>query len=463
MRCSMCVACMILKDTGDEMVTCFRYVLLALLTIFAASEGVALGGTVEVIGLRHGESLNNILSQKKSPVGFFISMIQQRRPLSETKTLFHNPLLSTDGRKQALSLHDTLFPGNADPLKLFSADANGRKTTVYVSPLNRTIETALLVFGEQLFKSGVDMVANPLITEHRKSISEDGFKDSKRPKALFDYEILGLVKDKRLSEKDIDSIEFKRWATSFTDSLLECCDEKEWWPKGPVETAEHIQNRISAFKSALQALPNDSRVILVSHGTFLRTFFFGVDELKNKHSHIRNAGMLVGQFSRDTGDWVQGSVSCWDPKTGKSATGLDPKGVCFDKIDRPESIVVDKGPVYEIDGQPPMLGGWQTRQLNIFKHDGVVGVTWNDKGSNSTTKVKGAALIIGSTDTCEIPSNRMENREKLCLVIERVKIDKNDGPLWEKPETGKWEILRLNWKKSDEAVTKALSIENLLQ
>lgn len=435
------------------------FFIVSLLTVFAAMKAEA-KGTIEVIAVRHAESLNNILSNKKSPIQFFIAAFKERGSLGVTNSLFHNPVLSPEGKKQAQLLRDTLFPNRSDPFKILLKDPE-HNTKFFVSPLNRTIQTAVIVFGERLYQSGVDMLANPLITEHRKSISEDGYEDADRPIALFDLEWDELTKEKMSPEIDRKAQQFQIWETTFKDSLRACCNGKSWWPQGPVETEDQIQARIALFKKSLMDLPDNTRVILVSHGTFLRSLFFGVRQMRNKDIKIRNTGMLIGQFDKETGEFVDGSVSCFDPKLGKSATGLDPQAICFSKTERPESIVVDKGPVHEI-GKAPPFGSWQTRQLNIFNNDGVIGVTWNDKGNMDTTKVKGAALLLGTTTNCDIPA-LAQDIEKVCLIIERVKIDKKTGPVWDASETGKWEVLRLTWPKSNTEATKALRLENLLQ
>ncbi|MCA9508276.1 MAG: histidine phosphatase family protein [Myxococcales bacterium] len=430
--------------------------LLAGFLLFSSSLTFVRAHTVEIIAVRHGESLNNVLSQKKAPISFFISMFEQGDARARTETTFHNPVLSTEGRKQAIELNTILFPNNSDPGNIVSSP--GKNTVLFVSPLNRTIQTALLVFGSIPFSAGVRMLANPLITEHRKSVSEDGFIDAARPINLFDLEIEKLEKNNHLSRSDKNSIQFHNWAHTFKESLKDCCDGKQWWPKGPVESEEDVGNRISLFKNELEKLPPNSRVLLVSHGTFLRALFFGLPEMKNKNYHIRNVGMLTGTFDTNTKEFVKDSIACFDPNKKMVASGLDPNAICFDKLARNESIVVDKGPVYEIDKSPPLLSQWQTRQLNIFKQDGLVGITWAEEGSTSVAKIKGAAQIVGATENCSIPSKWTKDRETLCLIIQRVKLDPKYGPLWEKIEEGtKWEILRLSWKNTNSDASKLLN------
>jgi hypothetical protein len=224
------------------------------------------------------------------------------------------------------------------------------------------------------------------------------------------------------------------------------------------ETTSSLAERIRKLKHFLTTVEPGTRVVLVSHGTFLRTLFFGVEELKHEAHHIKNLGMIHATFDQATGDWKPGSVKCWDPRTGADASGPDPLVVCFDKIERTDAVTADKGPVHTLSESPPVLARWQTRELSlrqIGEGAGAVGIEWKEPGQTHVGKEKGAARVVGLTDDCEVP-DRMKGADRswMCMVVQRVEIGA-DGPKWEDPANDKkWDVLRVSWEVNNSAAAQ---------
>ncbi len=407
---------------------------------------VSFAGSIEVVAIRHGESINNILSQKKQPITFFLEIYKQREAMKKTGSIVHNPVLSTEGRDGALALNAFLFPNNQDRNGLLHPTSAKNPVVFYVSPLNRTIQTAALVFKDQLFKAGVNMLANPNVTEHRKSVSEDGFEKAERPIQLFETELQSVVNKSELPKMET-------WKNEFVSSMRSCCDNKIWWPQGSTESEASLSKRIEEFKKQLRSLPDNTRVIVVSHGTFLRTLFYGIKELSEKKYHLRNLGILSGKLDKETGKWI-GEPSCFVPHTNHSATSKAPDESCFDKIANLEGVEIDKGPVYSVSQLLPVLGSWQNRFLKIVDSEGFKGVTWSEKHNGGV--LKGAALIDSETDECKkgIPEKYKQDRETACYVIKRVHTDEH-GVAWDKV-SDTLEILPISWVKSNEQATQYL-------
>jgi len=402
-------------------------------------------GNVEVIAIRHGESINNVISQKKQPLSFIMEMYKQSSAARITGSIIQNPVLSTEGRDTALALHAILFPDNQDKNGLLATQGGKNPVVFYVSPLNRTIQTAVLVFKDQLFRAGVKMLANPNITEHRKSTSEEGFEEAERPNLLFNFELQNVVDKAELPRME-------EWKRAFESSMLDCCNKKAWWPQESTESEASLSKRIDAFKKQLSSLPDNSRVIVVSHGTFLRTLFYGIGELSEKKYHLRNLGMIIAKMNKETGKWIS-EPACWVPQAKDSPRSANADESCFDKVADLDGAYIDKGPVYGITQSPPLLGSWQNRFLKIVESEGFQGVTWSETNHGG---IKGAALIDSETDDCkkDIPVKYKKDRETACFVIKRVDINEK-GPAWDKT-SNTLEVLPISWDKSDEKVNQYL-------
>lgn len=281
--------------------------------------------TVEILAVRHGESMNNVLSKANNPFRFLKDLVGQRNKLKEAGgSPFHNPVLSGQGRIDSRKVHKMIFPNEQDTHNIFSGESPYK--AVIVSPLHRTIQTSMLLFGTQMYRHSIPMIPLPSLSEHRKSKSEDG-SNIKYLIKLFEYEHKQLKKQ-GITDTDLKSKPFKTWQESFIREAMSCC-AKKWWPAGTdlknkIETEKNLSKRIEKVKETIKLL-NQNRVILVSHGSFMRTFFFGLEDLKFRKHLIKNLGFIKASLDTQTG--VLSNISCWDPSTAKASKNP----VCFRK------------------------------------------------------------------------------------------------------------------------------------
>lgn len=308
-------------------------------TIFALIHP-ALGNArnIKVLAIRHGESMNNILSQSWNPARWAAATVSQRNKIKKAGTVATNPVLSPRGRALARLKHNLLFPqagGNATGI--FSGEE--AYSAVLVSPLNRTIQTALVLFGTELYKpngrTGVPtpLIPMPAISEHRKGRSEDGSRHQSSLE-LFSYELDQLVTKQNLPEAARNSDNFSQWKADFETSLGACCGRDDWWPRGDQldasdkETADSLQNRQQALEAKLTELSADhDKVVMVSHGTFIRTLLHGINELTARQWHLQNLAMVEVIFDTATKKWQ--IPDCWDPATQEVTTN---RALCYDRV-----------------------------------------------------------------------------------------------------------------------------------
>lgn len=121
---------------------------------------------------------------------------------------------------------------------------------VYVSPLTRTLETALHIFKN----TDVKIVANEEIIEYSQGEEYCNFRKKKS----------------ELIEK-YPRVDF---------SLLE--ESPKYWNNNRLETFEELKQRDQIFKNILKEDTN-KKICIVSHNTYLKQFLFGfVDSLDEK-------------------------------------------------------------------------------------------------------------------------------------------------------------------------------------
>ena len=292
------------------------------------------GRKVEILAVRHTESMNNILSGAKEPQRFVKDICSQRNKIKVAGgEVVKNPVLSHRGREAARTLHNIMFRSGDDQYNIFNSE-NSYKA-VFVSPLHRTIQTAMLLFGTQLYKKPTPLIPEINLSEYRKSISEDGSK-LKYLIGLFVYEQIQLRKFSKFNQRVLESDPFQTWQGSFIEKAKACCTEA-WWPMGGdlemkksknKEKAEHIAGRIKSLKQNIAAI-NKDKVILVSHGGFLRAFFYGVKDLAERTHLFKNLGFMKADLDTETGKLS--NKRCWDPLTGKDAE----LSVCLRKFPSP--------------------------------------------------------------------------------------------------------------------------------
>ena len=110
------------------------------------------GTTKTVYMIRHAESVNNVLSQRKNPVQWAIESARM-------DTVAQDAYLSEKG------ISDT------ERVRKYVLDAiPSTATRVFASPLRRTLQTALLLFSDDTTRLPIQIA--PIMFEHRKSWSD---------------------------------------------------------------------------------------------------------------------------------------------------------------------------------------------------------------------------------------------------------------------------------------------------
>ena len=103
------------------------------------------GRKVEILAVRHTESMNNILSGAKEPQRFVKDVYSQRNKIKVAGgKLLRIQYCLTEVNEAARTLHNIMFRSGDDQYNIFNSE-NSYKA-VFVSPLHRTIQTAMLLF-----------------------------------------------------------------------------------------------------------------------------------------------------------------------------------------------------------------------------------------------------------------------------------------------------------------------------
>lgn len=119
---------------------------------------------------------------------------------------------------------------------------------VFVSPLERTIETAINIFKN----TNIKMIANEEIIEFSQG-----------------EEYINLRKKKSLLESKYPQIDFSN-----------ITEEPKYWTEGRKETITELNERDKIFKDMIKN-SKYKKICIVSHSTYLKQFLFGfIDSLK---------------------------------------------------------------------------------------------------------------------------------------------------------------------------------------
>eukprot|EP00419_Tripos_fusus_P057443 CAMPEP_0172925986 /NCGR_PEP_ID=MMETSP1075-20121228/214760_1 /TAXON_ID=2916 /ORGANISM="Ceratium fusus, Strain PA161109" /LENGTH=511 /DNA_ID=CAMNT_0013786959 /DNA_START=22 /DNA_END=1553 /DNA_ORIENTATION=- len=273
--------------------------LLVLGSVIHAERFVASAGRLEQNGVkkwilvRHGESVNNLLSQDAAVVQFLKE--------GGLKT-WQDPFMSHKGEQQCLAAGRALFGENrtSDRYQILGEDAYG---AVYVSPLRRTLKTALLIFGRAAHKTGVPFKAMPWAHEKRGSISDIGLGSRQllkyaRQEVEHDVEMHSGSNEtteplKTLSEtlEDLPN----DWSTNpnVPDSDL------PYYPANPgigtkSESREFLVRRMAKLQSEMLEIPEQA-AILVTHSGVIRTLLASF--LAGQRPD--NAAIIYGELSSE--------------------------------------------------------------------------------------------------------------------------------------------------------------------
>lgn len=270
--------------------------------------------SIEVLAVRHAESMNNIISQSRDPFRYLKNITTQRHKLKASgEPLGKNPVLSGQGRTDARLAHSQMFPEENDIRNMFYGEEPYQ--AVFVSPLHRTMQTALLLFGPQIYKDNIPLRPLASISEYIRSPSEvpSNYENFNR---LFDFEQEKWFREHNQVDMRAEQ-SYQKWQRDFLNTSQKLFSTV-WWPTGEdldgnTETPESLSRRLNKLKKDLESFEYD-KVILVSHGTYLRTLFWGIEELEEEEHPLSNLAMIKAILNTETGEWSQ--LSCLNPETG---------------------------------------------------------------------------------------------------------------------------------------------------
>lgn len=217
------------------------------------------------IFVRHGESVNNIMSNE----GYKGLPRYLKEPNKEPQ----DTVLSTRGTEEAVTLAKGLFGENRveDKYQLFN-----EYKAVYVSPLRRTQGTAFELFGMVAAKRGIPFVSAPWAHEQRKSISDVGSTKSKLVNYAH-YYVNELKIDNRSKpvQSLVESLDqlAEDWSTNTDQPDGE--DQLSYYPAGGFfsqETAAHVCNRMERLQKELCESTHDAAFV-VCHSAVIRHMF----------------------------------------------------------------------------------------------------------------------------------------------------------------------------------------------
>ncbi|KAJ9463579.1 hypothetical protein DIPPA_06308 [Diplonema papillatum] len=197
--------------------------------------------------IRHGQGYHNVNTNSLVTAGRSLvsdlMAVRVMRVMTHGKRLLrgtlkacniYDPSLTSLGIKQAQCAAEALADVDFD--------------VVYVSPMMRTVETALQIFGR---RKGLQLILHPDCCETR--IMFEG-SNAGRPKS----ELIVAVNQEMEREK---------WDVGINYDYIR--DGERWWV-GFSETQACLESRADKFRRFLLAREAGKRVAVVSHATFLR-------------------------------------------------------------------------------------------------------------------------------------------------------------------------------------------------
>eukprot|EP01064_Diplonema_japonicum_P018660 TRINITY_DN27358_c0_g1_i1.p1 TRINITY_DN27358_c0_g1~~TRINITY_DN27358_c0_g1_i1.p1 ORF type:complete len:264 (+),score=30.28 TRINITY_DN27358_c0_g1_i1:54-845(+) len=199
---------------------------------------------VSVTAIRHGEGMHNVNTRGLAKAGW--SLLSDLLTLKiydaavQSKNILMGTYTACKMRDPSLTCKGVLEANSATTVSDHPFDV------IYVSPMVRTIETALIIFGRI---KGLKIMLHPGCCETRTMLEGSNagrLKDELREK------IDGFIKEHNY-EAEID---------------LSLLPEGKWWVS-LAETQNQLSQRAAAFQAFLLSQPH-SNVAVVSHATFLQ-------------------------------------------------------------------------------------------------------------------------------------------------------------------------------------------------
>jgi len=260
--------------------------------------------------VRHGESVNNLLSQDSA----FFEFLKEGGALT-----WQDPFLSRNGEQQCLNAGKVLYGENRnqDKYHLFRggegvaegdvaedvADNVVNYRAVYVSPMRRTLKTALLIFGRAAHSAGIPFKAMPWAHEKRGSISDIGLGSSQLRK----FAKQEVVADGKMHIGDAEATEPLKTLSETLEDLPEDWStnpsvpdaQLPYYPANPGFTTSKepftfLVKRMEKLQSEMLAIP-EKAAILVAHSGIIR-MLLGSHLLGQRPD---NAAILYAELSED--------------------------------------------------------------------------------------------------------------------------------------------------------------------
>jgi len=214
--------------------------------------------------VRHGESVNNLLSQKHNIYQWWAENGRENK---------QDPVLSIEGQEQCISAGKILFGERRinDQYNLFrGGKAAVKYSAVYVSPMRRTLQTAILVFGRAAHAAGIPFKALPWAHEARKSKSDVGLGSRAlakfaNNKAEADCLLFDEMEPLQTLGNTLEQLP-DDWSTNPTvpDEVL------PYYPKGQKkESDDDLNRRMQRLESEMLNITEDA-AILVAHSGVIR-------------------------------------------------------------------------------------------------------------------------------------------------------------------------------------------------
>lgn len=205
--------------------------------------------------VRHGESVWNAA--------------QNKAKFHEMAAEFDHPLSSV-GASQAERLRQRIAKGIAASSGADTAAVElSNPDVLYVSPLCRAIQTALIAFGPSQVKMNQEMV---LMASARENQNFGGLDSMSRMRGAqivrHAGESLKRVYPKQEDEHKLDNAlsVWKQQAFDVQDA------QEQWWCLGPMDTAKQIQTRVQDFMAQIMYAPHKTSIV-VGHSHFFRSVF----------------------------------------------------------------------------------------------------------------------------------------------------------------------------------------------
>jgi len=176
--------------------------------------------------------------------------------------------LSATGVQQAEALSRLLSNAAADPADAEQVGCILQPDVVYVSPLTRAVQSAVIGLGPTLVQPG-GPAQMTFMSNAREKLNLGGFDTRSRKVGVnILHHVLGKLRA-HYREKGDEIIDV---FSKLHFNLQQV--EEQWWTEGSAETKEQVQARMREFMTQLLYSP-DHNIVVVGHSHFFRAVLAG--------------------------------------------------------------------------------------------------------------------------------------------------------------------------------------------